>query len=193
MSHRRSVRTRDSVLCRKSRSASAATPALWASEDTFHGGGRGCHVVQQRIVGAQAVPQPYTGHAVALGKGLQNQQRRVRCQKGPGADAVLREIEEALVQKQPRPLCRADLQDLFQQRQRQQPSGGVVGGCRGIPPPVFSPLRRTEIYRPNQNSAPDAGNTALRGNLPASVPPHIPQRWGASSTAVRGRRAVQYA
>ena len=91
--------------------------------------GRGCHVVQQRIVGAQAVPEPYTGHAVALGEGLQDQQRRVRCQKGPGADAVLREIEEALIQKHPRTPRRTDLQDLFQQRQRQQPSGGVVGGA----------------------------------------------------------------
>ena len=83
--------------------------------------------MQQRAVGAQAVPQPYTGHAVALGKGLQDQQRRVRCQKRLGADAVLREIEEALIQKHPRTPRRTDLQDLLQQRQRQQPPSGVVG------------------------------------------------------------------
>ena len=51
----------------------------------------------------------------------------MRCQKGLGADAVLREIEKALIQKQPRPLCRAVLQDLLQQRERDQPPGGVVG------------------------------------------------------------------
>lgn len=51
----------------------------------------------------------------------------MRCQKGLGADAVLREIEKALVQKQMRPLCRAVLQNLLQQRERNQPSGRVVG------------------------------------------------------------------
>ena len=89
--------------------------------------GRACHTAQQCAVGAQAVSQPDARHAVALGECLQDQQLRVRCQKGLGADAVLREIEKALIQKQPRPLCRAVLQDLLQQRERDQPPGGVVG------------------------------------------------------------------
>ena len=82
----------------------------------------GCtrHAVQQRAVGAQAVPQPDARHAVALGKGLQDQQLRVRRQKGFGADTVLRKVQEALIQKHPRSPRRTALQDPLQQRQRQQ-------------------------------------------------------------------------
>ncbi len=85
------------------------------------------HPGQKPAVGAQAVPQPHPGHAVALGEGLEQKQLRVLLQPLGKARPALGKVQETFIQKQPGAGFLAEGQQFFQQLRGDQPPGGVVG------------------------------------------------------------------
>ena len=100
-----------------------------------HGGhiprlGSSGHPLQQRPVGAHAVAQPKSRHAVAFGEGLQDQQAGKICQIFFQTAPAVAEIQKALVGKNvDLPLLAQD-QDPDRKIRIDAPAGGVIGAAQ---------------------------------------------------------------
>lgn len=75
----------------------------------------------------RAVAQPDPGHAVAFREGFQQKKLRVAGKKALPAAAVLRQVQEALVQKKTDFQITAAFQYGFYQLWVSQPPSGIIG------------------------------------------------------------------
>ena len=107
----------------------AARPAAWAGHRHCPGRGAGLHLVQQRPVGGEAVPQPQAGDGVALGEGPQEKEGGKRLQPSGQPLGAICQLQEALVHHQPDPHLPAPPGNGLQQLRGDGPPGGVVGGA----------------------------------------------------------------
>lgn len=121
------------------------------------------HGFQQILIARKAVAKPQTRHAIALGKGLQQEQIFRAAQKGLHAECLspLGQIQEALINEEKNTSPAADVQNFFHQGPPDHLACGVIGVAEHEHFPVKALEHAQECFRQGEVVLPGSADSAL--------------------------------